>query len=240
MKMYSFTHSRKGSALAFGAMVAAGLFSINAHADEWTKRTILTVNEPIQVKDTVLPPGKYVFRLILNGTLGVDRHVVQIFDGNEMHIINTVVTQATIRPHATGTTQFTYWETPPGTAKALRDWYYPGETTGDEFPYPNQPKQMVTFVPPPAVNTVATVSEAAVTPPPAPPAAAEQPQPETAEVQPPPPAEQPAAAPPAPEENSANRERQELPKTGSPYPLIGLSGLVFAGLGGALLLKRTA
>jgi hypothetical protein len=232
--------------LACGALLAAGLFSVSAHADEWTKRTILTVHEPIQVKDTVLQPGTYVLRLILNGTLGVDRHVVQIFNGNETHIINTVVTQVAIRPHATGSTQFTWWETPPGTAPALRDWYYPGETTGDEFPYPNQPKQVATYVPPPTGTAVASTESTATTTTPAvsEPVPAAAPEPETDQVQPTP-TPAPEQAAPAPDDNTANREAPQeapaaLPHTGSPYPMIGLCGLMFAGLGGTLLLKRSA
>jgi outer membrane biosynthesis protein TonB len=238
MTVHRIIRSRKTNMLAWGAMLAAGLFSVSARADEWTKRTILTVKEPIQVTDTVLQPGKYVFRLIMNGTLGVDRHVVQIFDGNEQHIIDTVVTQPTIRPHATGTTQFTWWETPPGTAKALRDWYYPGETVGDEFPYPKQTKMVATVVPPPPVasSTEATTTTTTAAPPPE---SAPEPQPETPEVQPEPAPQQPAAAPPA--EPSADRAAPaELPKTSSQYSLIGLCGIALAGLGGTLLLKRTA
>lgn len=235
MNLLHPSRSRQASALACGVMLAAGLFTVSARADEWTKRTILTVTEPIQVKDTVLQPGKYVLRLILNGTLGVDRHVVQIFNGNETHVINTVVTQVTLRPHATGNTQFTWWETPPGTARALRDWYYPGEVSGDEFPYPKQPKLVATVVPAPPVNAPVAAEE------PAPPAPTPQPQ---AEAQPAPEPPAPAAAPaPAPEEPSANREEQPpaaLPKTGSPYPLIALFGLALAGAGGTLLRKRTA
>jgi LPXTG-motif cell wall-anchored protein len=239
-------HSQKASTLAWGAVLAAGLFSVSARADEWNKRTVLTVSEPIQVTDTVLQPGKYVLRLIPNGSSGVDRHVVQIFNGDETHIINTVLTVPTVRPRPTGTTQFTYWETPPGTARALRDWYYPGENTGDEFPYPNQPTQVATWVPPPTGNasasaetTTTTTTTTPAEPVPAEPAAAEPPQPQPEQAAPTaPPAEQAAPAPP---DNSADRAAPaELPKTGSPYPLIGLCGLVFAGLGGALLVKRTA
>jgi len=236
MKVHCIIRSRTTCTMAFGAMLAAGLFTVSARADEWTKRTVLTVSEPIQVTNTVLQPGKYVFRLILNGTLGVDRHVVQIFDGNEQRIIDTVVTQPTIRPHATGNTQFTWWETPPGTARALRDWYYPGETVGDEFPYPKQPKLVATVVPPPPVGAPTPTTEAAPAPPPPPPP---EPQPQTSEVQPPP-AQQPPAA--APSEPSAERAAtpEALPKTGSQFSLIGLCGIALAGLGGALLMKRTA
>jgi hypothetical protein len=236
MKLYHFNHSRKAaSALAWGAMLAAGLFTVSARADEWSKRTILTVNEPIEIQDKVLEPGTYVLRLIMNGTAGVDRHVVQIFDGNEQHMIGTVITQPTIRARATGETVFTYWETPVGSTKALRDWYYPGEVVGDEFPNPKP--QQVTFVPPPPVvteseaTTTTTAAETPATPPV---------MDDTTQATPPTVDQTPAPAP-APADTSADRSAPtELPTTGSPYPLIGLCGLGLAGLAGALALKRAA
>jgi LPXTG-motif cell wall-anchored protein len=215
-------------------MLAAGLFTVSARADEWSKRTILTVNEPIMIKDKVLEPGTYVLRLILNGTAGVDRHVVQIFDGDEHHIIGTVITQPTIRERTTADTVFTYWETPAGSTKALRDWYYPGENVGDEFPNPG-PRQ-VTFVPPPAVIVASSEATTTTTP-------AEQPvvMDDTTQATPPPAVDQTPAPAPAPADNSADRSAPtELPKTGSPYPLIGLCGFGLAGLAGALALKRPA
>ena len=51
-------------------------FAPNMAADEWNKKTILTVNEPIQVPNKVLPPGKYVMKLLSSPS---DRHIVQIF-----------------------------------------------------------------------------------------------------------------------------------------------------------------
>ncbi len=232
MRLSHFNHSMKASALAWGAIFAASLFTVSARADEWSKRTILTVNEPIEIKDKVLEPGTYVLRLILNGTMGVDRHVVQVFDGGERHIIETVITQPTIRARATGDTVFTYWETPAGSTKALRDWYYPGETVGDEFPSPKP--QQVTFVPPPpiAVATAETTTTTAV----------EQPAvtDNTPQATPPPAVDQTPTPAPEPEPSADRSMPTELPKTGSLYPLIGLCGLGCAGLALALALKRPA
>ena len=66
----------------------------------------------------------------------------------------------------------------------------------------------------------------------------------------PPPEEQPAviaqnSPPPAPEAQPAPEPKEEpipqqLPKTASPYPLIGLGGLFSLGLYGLLRLKRLA
>lgn len=220
-----------------GIALATGVVTSPARADLYDKKTILTVNQTIQVTDTVLQPGQYVLKLLNSQT---DRHIVQIFNRDQTHIINTVLAIPTERLQPVGHTEFTFWETPPGTYKALRRWYYPGDNYGQEFPYPKHLQQ------------VAMVTPAESAPPPAPaPAPAE---PETgptaqSEPAPGPAAEQPAevaqnsaAAPAPPEEPAQSTPEQpaELPKTGSPYPAIGLCGSLLICLAGLLRLKRRA
>ncbi len=229
-------------AVALMAM-AAGPAAWRANAGEWNKRTVLTVNQPIEVADTVLQPGKYVLQLP-NGT--GDRHVVLVYNGDQTHLIETVITVPAERLQVRGHTQFSFWETPPGTAKALRDWYYPGDNFGQEFPYPKHPQQLAMLEKP------ATTTSAAVTPPAQPATPAEQPAPgtDTSETAPPPPqpappvtdneqTQAPAAAsdqtPPPAQTKPAPRE---LPKTASPYPLVGISGALLLGFAGMLRLKR--
>jgi LPXTG-motif cell wall-anchored protein len=223
-------------------MLAAGLFTVSARADEWNKKTVLTVNQPIQITDTYLEPGQYVLKLLDSPS---DRHVVQIFNGDGSRIINTVLAIPTYRINPSGHSQFTFWETPPGTAKALRDWYYPGDNFGNEFTYPKQPRQLAILSPPVPV-TSAYSEETTTTPTPvAPPTVdnntqIEQPMDNgVAEQAPPTPPADEAAAPPPPADTPA-APPTELPKTGSPYPLIGICGIGLAGLAGALLLKRPA
>ena len=40
------------------------------------------------------------------------------------------------RMEPTGHSQFTFYETPPGTARAMRAWFYPGDNFGQHFVYP--------------------------------------------------------------------------------------------------------
>src|SRR5712671_2774673 len=89
-----------------GAALAPSLL-----ADEWNKKTILTVNEPIQVPNKVLPPGKYVMKLMDSPS---NRHIVQIFDKNEQHLETTILAIPNYRLEPTGKTQLQFWETPPG------------------------------------------------------------------------------------------------------------------------------
>jgi hypothetical protein len=241
MKLHPVLQSRAALAMLGGTVIAVAIATFAARADEWDKKTVLTVNEPVQVRDTLLQPGKYVFMLHNSSS---DRHIVQIFNADQSHIINTVLAIPKERTEPTGNSQFTFWETPPGTARALRAWFYPGDTIGQEFPYPKHLKAIAmtealqpTPAPAPQPTTVQPTQ-----PETQPQAMTEEPskdtQPvETAQSTPPPaPVEPPPPA--ATTESQAARQPAELPKTASPYPLIGLSGLILLGISGLLRPRR--
>jgi len=226
-------------ALALGV----GVVAFRAQADEWDKKTILTVDQPIQVTDTYLEPGTYVFKLANSSS---DRHIVQIFDADQKHLINTILAIPNYRLQPTDNSRFTFWETPPGSARAMRAWFYPGDNFGQEFRYPKNLRQLAMLrtpepvpPPPPPPEPVAAPPEPAPPPPPPPPQAVNQETPRQEPpliaqntTPPPPPEAAPAAPPPAPP--------QELPKTATPYPLIGLSGLFSLALYGLARLTRSA
>ena len=244
MKPHSPINLRIGMTALLGMVLTMGVVVHRAQADEWDKKTILTVHQPIQVRDKLLQPGTYVFKLLNSQS---DRHIVEIFNGDQSRIIDTVLAIPNYRLEPTGHSQFTFWETPPGNAKALRAWFYPGDNFGQEFPYPKHLIQLeasVTTAPPAPVPAPAAAEpappETPVAQPPETQPMTQTPQPETqpqvAMAAPPPTPEPPAPAPePAPPQPPAN-----LPKTGSAYPLIGLSGLLSLGLFGLLRLKRLA
>jgi len=206
------------------ALASVGLLGLalmpSARADEWNKKTILTVNESIQVPNKVLPPGKYVMKLLDSPS---NRHIVQIFNGDESQLQTTILAIPNYRIEPTGKTVFTFWETPPGQPKALRAWFYPGDNFGQEFAYPKSAAVQIAAVSHQPVPTTEETRPAQL-----PQAEVTQTQPEepreVAQNTPPPApvAQEPAPAPaPVP---------QELPKTASPYPLIGLAGVFMLGL----------
>lgn len=226
-------------ALALAGVVMFCMTGVRARADAWDKKTILTVDQPIQVRNTYLEPGTYVFKLMNSNS---DRHIVQIFNSDQSRIIDTVLAIPNYRLQPTGDSRFAFWETPPGTAKAMRAWFYPGDNFGQEFPYPKNLRQLEVAAvvsrtePAPAFadNTPTAEAEtkaeaAAASPTPAPqPAAENTPQP----VQQSEPVviaqNSPAASPdpaPAAAEAPQTPSTSELPKTGSPYPGLALIGL---------------
>lgn len=259
MTMHSILNGRKALAAASILTLAGGLMAVQARADQWDRKTILKVGQTIQVEDTVLPPGTYVLKLYNSLS---ERHVVQIFNEDQSQIIDTVLARPKERLQATGKSEFTFWETPAGTARAMRAWFYPGDLIGQEFGYPHHPKQL-------AMSTTTTSSVATSAPSPSTATdtstantASTEPAPMTSNEYAPAPAEAAASSEAASADRSSEPEQQsvevaqnnapdtmttrdrssdnQLPKTGSPYPLIGLSGMVMLGLSGLLRIKQNA
>ncbi|MGH9664776.1 MAG: hypothetical protein ACRD9L_10165 [Bryobacteraceae bacterium] len=203
--------------------------------------TRLTVNEPIQVQDKLLEPGQYVFKLADSNS---NRHVVQIFNGDQSQIIDTILAVPNYRLQPEGDSRFSFYETPPGAAKALRAWFYPGDNSGQEFRYPKHLAMISTpaAAAPPEPAPVAAPPQETPAPAPAP----EQSMTQPAQQEPPAQVAQnnPTAETPAPVQQAqsapAPQEHQELPKTASPYPLFGFGGLFCLGLYSLLRLKRVA
>jgi len=119
------------SMLAGIAVVA--LISAIASADVNDKKTTLTVNETIEVPGAVLEPGKYVVKLVDSQA---NRHIVQFFNEEENEVLSTVIAIPNMRLKPTGETEFEWHETPAGQPPALKAWFYPGDSFGQEFAYP--------------------------------------------------------------------------------------------------------
>jgi hypothetical protein len=230
----------------FVVAVCLGLLMVvfqPASADQWDKKTILTLNEPMQVAKTTLQPGKYVMKLMDSPS---NRHIVQIFNEDQSQLITTVLALPNYRLSPKGETELKFEESAVGTPRPLKEWFYPGDNFGQEFISPVQAVQVtqtaaVTTAPEPAVaETKEEVVIAQATPPPAP-----EPEPAPAPEVTPAPEPQPEPAPavqaepaPAPVQEEAPRQ---LPETGSPVPLIGLLGFASMGLsfGVRALAKRS-
>lgn len=222
------------TATALGLIILTSFSLSTAKADEWNKKTVITINEPIQVREAYLAPGQYVFKLLNSSS---DRHIVQIFNADESRIIDTELAIPNYRLEPTGKSRFTFYETPAGYIKAMRAWFYPGDNFGQEFPYPKHLQAVVaeTAMVMPQPEPPATVTEAAPVETPAPveaPAVAEQPQPAPE----PAPAETPQATTPAVSPDTTTAPPTTLPKTATEYPLFGLAGLL--SLGVYFLLRR--
>jgi len=235
--------------LAFAAFAGCiGLALIpNLQADEWNKKTNLTVNEPLEVPScctpghtVILQPGEYVIKLVDSAT---DRHIVRIFDKDEKNVITTILAIPNYRLQPTGKTVFGYWEVPAGQPQALRAWFYPGDNFGQEFAYPKETAAVedLKTVPIVAVDETGKTTELAQTAPEPAAAVAVAPAPEPAAA--PAPAAEPAPVAAPAETQTADRAveapapAKTLPHTASGLPLLGLAGLVSLGLFAVLGLR---
>jgi hypothetical protein len=115
-------------AAALTALIAPG-----ARADEWNKKTILTFSGPVQIPGATLPAGSYVFKL---ADIPGNRHVVQVFDKDEKKIFTTMLAVPNQRMTPTDKPVVLFSERASGSPQAVKVWYYPGDTIGNEFVYP--------------------------------------------------------------------------------------------------------
>jgi hypothetical protein len=113
--------------ILFGAMLAPG-----ARADLWDKKTIVTFGEDVQIPGQVLPAGTYVFKL---ADSIADRHIVQIWNADENQLFATIMTIPNTRLDTPERSLFEFDERPSGSPSALKVWFYPGNSAGEEFVY---------------------------------------------------------------------------------------------------------
>lgn len=231
---------------------AIGMVTVapRAKADDWDKKTIITTSTPLNVAGTILQPGKYVFELLYSHP---NQHVVEIFNYDENHLITTVMAHpvgymqqgipADLQGANAGTAHVTFWETPAGEPKALRDWYYVGAFQGEEFPYHKIVTQVSQVTPqPPApapAPQAAPAPEVAAAPAPEPQAEIAQNTPAPQEA----PAPAPEAAPapqPEPSTVAENASPRVLPETAGNIPLLALLGFssITLALGVGVFAKR--
>lgn len=115
-------------AVALTAWLAPGV-----HADEYTKQTFLTFSAPVQLPGIVLPAGTYQFKLADPES---GRRVLQVWDKDGSKLLTTLLTIPDQRMTATDDPVVMFAERPSGQPHAIRAWFYPNESYGQEFVYP--------------------------------------------------------------------------------------------------------
>jgi len=221
--------------MMFVSLVALAV-SPAVKADEHDKKTILTFSQTIEVPGVgqqFLPAGTYVFKIVDSLS---DRDIVQITSKDGLHVFATILAIANYRLKPTSKTVMTFRERASGQPEAVRAWFYPGNTFGEEFVYPKARAIEIAKVAQQPVLAMPTelAPEIVKSEPPtqalrAAPIVAVTPKGEEVEVA--------QVIPPKTELAQA-----ELPKTASSLPLLGLMGLLALGSGFALSLisKRVA
>jgi hypothetical protein len=262
------------TAAVFTAAFLAAATSVSAQDSNVDQRTYLTFSGPVQMPGVTLPAGKYVFKLAPTAL----HNVMQVFDGEEKHIIGQwffVAAERTTeeQSRADGKPVVMFREMPEGVTPAIHYFYYPTDLRGKEFIYPKE--QAVKIAAATHETVLATDSDAATggeahvfrvepngdtasntstpetkaeasataslnsqsdlnnSPASGPPAAVNS-QPSSSDNQ------VRGTSGRADQTNNAPRQQaaSELPKTASPYGLIGLLGLLSLASGFGLRLAR--
>jgi hypothetical protein len=211
----------------FSLMLIGGLLltgaAFNANADEWNKKTYITIGQSIEVPGAILPPGRYVFKLLDSPS---NRHIVQVLNDRENHVYCTNLAIPKQRMEPADKTILTFYEMHGSAPEPVRAWFYPGDLIGQEFVYPKSRMDQILA----GMNQGGRITVAQQT----------MKQPEVA-APPPPPAEQPVEVTPAPEPSPAPPMEEPAPEpTPTPEPAmphtssntieIGALGLMCLGI----------
>src|SRR5262245_56341071 len=124
---------KKRATVVMGCFLLAALFLTPSvsRGDEWNLATRFTVNQQFEVPRMVLQPNTpYVIRIA--DTAG-SRNVVQIFNGDQTHMLTMFLAISAQRFTPTDDTLFTFFETQPGFPLPMHEWFYPGRMSGLEF-----------------------------------------------------------------------------------------------------------
>jgi hypothetical protein len=123
-------------ALTLSCAVALTLaLSAGVRADENDRLTYMTFSGPVQVPGVTLAAGTYTFKIAEGAS---SRHVVQIFTKDDNKLITTVMTIPNERLEPVQDTFVMFAERPAGTPVAVKAWFYPGRSIGEEFMYPRR------------------------------------------------------------------------------------------------------
>lgn len=208
------------------------------------KRTVFTFNRPISLPGVTLPAGQYVFQLADSDT---NRKVIHVssLDGKKHYAMLFSISDERIK--ASSNPEVRFMETAKGQPSAVKAWWYPNESIGYEFIYPKEQARRLALA---SVEPVLTTREETKKP-------EETKTAELTRLAPSGKEEAVAAAPPAEPTGPSQTgvvasqttvtptpesvvARNELPRTASNLPLVGLIGIL-ALLGAAgLRLFRTA
>ena len=98
----------------------------------------MTFSEPFEVPGAdaqILPAGTYVFTLVDSLS---DRNIVRITNEDGTHVFTTILAINNLRLKPTDKTVMSFKERGEGQPEAIKAWFYPGDTYGQEFVYPKK------------------------------------------------------------------------------------------------------
>src|SRR5215472_15772689 len=105
-----------------------------AQSEEWSKKSVLTLQDSFEVPGMVLKPGTYVLKADDNS--GNPRTLVRLLSQDESQTLTTFVAIPDNRMRPESDVVVTFFNGVIDGPKSVQTWYYPGEMNGYEFVYP--------------------------------------------------------------------------------------------------------
>jgi len=116
------------------SIAATALFVLSiapVRADEADQLTYFTFSAPVALPGVALPAGTYMFEHPdVNNA-----HVVQVLSRDGNTVYGTFLTIPVNRMRETDSSVVRFEEQASGAPEAIKAWFYPGRTEGDEFVY---------------------------------------------------------------------------------------------------------
>jgi hypothetical protein len=106
--------------------VLTACFAPSIQADERNKETHLSINQPLQVGDTLLAPGQYDFELI-------GPRVVSIYNVGRNRSEGLVLGWPAYRTNGDDKKLFEVSQSQGDQPATLKTWFYPGDNSGLQF-----------------------------------------------------------------------------------------------------------
>jgi hypothetical protein len=118
---------------AMFALFAAS-FAPSMRAAGHDKETRLTIDRPLQVQNTVLAPGEYIFKLTVPDS---NHNIVSIYNADGSRLEAIVTGFSVYRQEAADKQLFTFSQPQGNQPSALKSWFYRGDNFGVEFAVKN-------------------------------------------------------------------------------------------------------
>ncbi len=123
--------------IVFGVVLVLTLAAVAppARADAWTQATRFTFSQAVEVPgNVVLPAGSYWF-VYPGSAAGARPDIVHIFNADRTRLVATVQAIPALRTSGISRTELRAAKQGLNRPDALREWFYPGFSSGHEFLY---------------------------------------------------------------------------------------------------------
>ncbi len=115
------------------AVIFVGASADSARANGCDKLSYLTFSAPVSLPGVALPAGTYQFT---HPDCSSIDHILRVSSQDGRRVFATVLAIPENRPTPSDQAVVVFGEMPAGSPTAIKAWFYPGETIGDELIYP--------------------------------------------------------------------------------------------------------